>query len=82
MPVTITAAELSILHALAAPIELQKRAEFLTEVAEALERAGGSSTSSLGEGAVHRVARVVQRRYFDAPEFTTLTAPRHVGARA
>ena len=76
MPLSLSPAEMTILHALAAPIELQKRAEFLTKVAEALERAGG-----IGEGAVHRVARVVQRRYFDAPEFTTLTAARHVGAR-
>jgi hypothetical protein len=48
----------------------------LTEVATALE-AGGE----IGEGSVHRVARVVQRRYFDPPELPNASAPRH-GARA
>jgi hypothetical protein len=76
MPLSLSPAEMNLLLQLAAPIELQKRSEFLTEVAEALARTGG-----IGEGAVHRLARVIQRKYFDPPEFTNIVAARH-GARA
>ena len=56
--------------------QLIGRADDVREVATALE-AGGE----IGEGSVHRVARVVQRRYFDPPELPNASAPRH-GARA
>jgi hypothetical protein len=58
--------EMSVLMTLAGPIDQALRPKFLQEVATELEvkRQAGE----IGEGLVHRVARTVQRRFFDPPQ--------------
>jgi hypothetical protein len=62
----LLAEELDLLLSLAAPIDQRQRDQFLHEVAAELE-AGGQS-GAVGIGSVHRVARAVQRRFFDPPQ--------------
>jgi hypothetical protein len=66
MPLSLSTEEMDLLLTLAAPIDQRQRDQFLHEVAAELEakRQGGE----IGEGSVHRVGRVVQRRFFDPPE--------------
>jgi hypothetical protein len=66
MPLSLTTEEMDLLLALAAPIDQRQRDQFLHEVAAELEvkRQAGE----IGEGSVHRVARTVQRRFFDPPQ--------------
>jgi hypothetical protein len=52
--------------ALAQPIDQHLRTEFLTAVAAELEANG--QAGAVGIGSVHRVARTVQRRFFDPPQ--------------
>jgi hypothetical protein len=59
-----TDAELDTLHALAAPIDANRRSEFLGAVERALE---ASSPDARGPGAAHRTARTVLRRFWTAP---------------
>jgi hypothetical protein len=42
------------------------RPKFLQEVAQELE--AKRQVGEIGEGSVHRVGRVVQRRFFDPPQ--------------
>jgi hypothetical protein len=51
---------------LAQPIEQRLRPEFLAAVAAELEANG--QAGAVGTGSVHRVARAVQRRFFDPPQ--------------
>jgi hypothetical protein len=63
-----------VVNQLALPIELTKRPAFFEAVASALADC---------PGAVHRVARVIQRQFFDPPvRSTDATAPRHHLRRA
>jgi hypothetical protein len=55
---------MDLLLTLAAPIEQRRRDQFLREVAAELEASGQAG----GAGAVHRIGRVVQRRFWDPPE--------------
>jgi hypothetical protein len=57
----------------AAPIHPRFRGEFLEEVAKELAR-----LPEIGDGAVHRVLAMVQRRFFDPPREG---APRHLGSK-
>jgi hypothetical protein len=50
----LTDAELAMLHALAAPIDANRRPEFLGAVTTKLEAAG---PAAIGPGALHRTAR-------------------------
>jgi hypothetical protein len=50
---------------LAQPLEHHQRDPFLREVAMELEANGQGG--AVGIGSVHRVARTVQRRFFDPP---------------
>jgi hypothetical protein len=59
-PVSFSDEELEILRALSAPLDHRSRDAFLLAVAEALGDARG-------QGAVHRVARQVQRQFFTPP---------------
>jgi hypothetical protein len=68
--------EMSVLVGLCGPIAQQARPSFLQEVAQELEAAGLGG----GVGAVHRIGRVVQRRYFNPPEFPNQSAPVHRGS--
>jgi hypothetical protein len=64
MPLPLTDAELAMLHALAAPIDANRRPEFMGAVEKELE-AGGPA--AIGPGAVHRTARTVLRSFWTAP---------------
>jgi hypothetical protein len=66
MPLSLTTEERDLLLTLAAPIELRLRDQFLHEVAAELE--AKRQAGLIGEGSVHRVARTVQRRFFDPPQ--------------
>jgi len=65
--ISLSDSELKIVMDAAAPIRRTDRAEFLADVASALQK-----YETLGPGVVHRVARDAQRKYFAAP---TLTGP-------
>jgi hypothetical protein len=78
MPMQLNDAEMDLLHRLALPIAPARRSEFLAAVALELETAGG-----VGEGAVHRVARQLQRQFWEPPQFSAdASAPRHLAARS
>jgi hypothetical protein len=66
MPLHLSDEEMDLLLALAAPIDHQHRAAFLATVAAELE--AGGQAGAVGIGSVHRVARTVQRRFFDPPQ--------------
>ena len=65
-PLQLNDEEMSVLMSLAAPIDHQLRPQFLQEVATELEASG--QADAVGIGSVHRVARTVQRRFFDPPQ--------------
>ena len=54
------------LLSLSAPIDQQRQPQFLQEVAAELEASGPAG--EIGEGSVHRLARQIQRRFFDPPQ--------------
>jgi hypothetical protein len=66
MPLSLSTEEMDLLLTLAAPLDQRLRTEFLTAVAAELETNGQSG--AVGIGSVHRVARTVQRRFFDPPQ--------------
>jgi hypothetical protein len=59
---------MDLLLTLAAPIEQRQRDQFLHEVAVELAAASAQTGVGPGLGGVHRVARTVQRRFFDPPQ--------------
>ena len=63
--------EMDLLLALAAPIDQRQRDQFLHEVVAELEAAAAQTGVGIGPGAVHRVARTVQRRSFDPPQLAS-----------
>jgi hypothetical protein len=64
MPLMLTDAEHAMLEALAAPIDANRRPEFLGAVTTKLEAAG---PAAIGPGALHRTARTVLRDFWDPP---------------
>jgi hypothetical protein len=68
MPLSLTDEEKNLLLALAQPLERRQRDQFLHEVAAELEAASAQTGVGPGLGVLHRVGRVVQRKYFDPPE--------------
>ncbi len=68
MPLALTTEETDLLLALAAPIDQRQREQFLVEVAAEFEAASTQTGVGPGLGVLHRVGRVVQRKYFDPPE--------------
>ena len=66
-PLQLTDAEMSVLRRLAEPLDYQRRPQFLQEVAVELE--ARRQAGEIGEGAVHRVARALQRKFWEPPEF-------------
>ena len=68
MPLSLTTEELDLLLSLAAPIDHRQRDQCLHEVAAELEAASGQTGVGPGLGVLHRVARTVQRRFFDPPQ--------------
>jgi hypothetical protein len=65
-PLKLNDSEMSMLLTLSAPIDQQRRPQFLQEIAQELE--AKRQAGEIGEGSVHRVARTVQRRFFDPPQ--------------
>ena len=65
-PLHFSDEEKDLLLMLAQPIDHRQRTEFLAAVAAELEANG--QAGAVGIGSVHRVARTVQRRFFDPPE--------------
>jgi hypothetical protein len=65
MPLELSDAEMSLLTELAAPIDQRLRPDFLRAVAVELE----ARPSAIGEGAIHRIARQVQRQFWEPPHF-------------
>ena len=66
MPLSLNDEEKDLLLSLAQPIDQTQRAAFLAAVAAELEANGPAG--AVGIGSVHRVARTVQRRFFDPPQ--------------
>jgi hypothetical protein len=64
MPLMLTDAERAMLDALAAPIDANRRPEFLGAVTTKLEAAG---PAAIGEGSLHRAARSVIADFWSAP---------------
>jgi hypothetical protein len=62
-PLQLNDEEMNVLLTLAGPIDQRLRPQFLQEVAQELEASGQAG----GPGGVHRIGRVVQRRFFDPP---------------
>jgi hypothetical protein len=68
MPLSLTTEEMDLLLALAAPIDQRQRDKFLHEVAAEIEAASAQTGVGPGLGVLHRVGRVVQRKYWDPPQ--------------
>jgi hypothetical protein len=68
MPLHFSDEEKDLLLSLAQPIEQKQRGAFPAAVAAALELEAGGQAGAVGIGAVHRVARTVQRRFWDPPQ--------------
>ena len=68
MPLSFSAEEMDLLLSLAAPIDQRQRTQFLTEVTRAIEEESARTGIGSGPGALHRIGRVVQRKYFTPPE--------------
>jgi hypothetical protein len=64
MPLLLSDDDLAMLHALAAPIDPNRRPEFMGAVTTKLEAAG---PAAVGPGALHRTARTVLRDFWDPP---------------
>jgi hypothetical protein len=78
-PLQLNDDEMSVLMSLAGPIEQQRRPQFLQEVAQELE--AKRQAGEVGEGLVHRLARTIQRKYFDPPQLPN-ASPVHRGGSA
>jgi hypothetical protein len=63
MPPLLTDAERAMLEGLAAPIDANRRPEFMG----AVEKELAASPAAIGPGTVHRTARIVLRSFWTAP---------------
>jgi hypothetical protein len=68
MPHGLTDEEKDLLVALAQPLDQSRRDPFLREVAAEVEAAAGQTGIGPGPGGVHRVARQIQRHFFNPPQ--------------
>ena len=68
MPLSLSPDEIYLLLALAAPLDPRQLTQFLTEAAAELEASAERTRVGPGPGVAHRIARLVQRRFFDPPE--------------
>jgi hypothetical protein len=64
-PLHLNDDEMTVLRQLAEPLNQTQRGAFLVAVAAELE--AGEHAGAVGIGSVHRVGRVVQRKFFDPP---------------
>jgi hypothetical protein len=65
-PLQLNDEEMNVLLTLAGPIDQALRPKFLQEVAQELE--AKRQAGEIGQGSAHRVARTVQRRFWDPPQ--------------
>jgi hypothetical protein len=63
-PLSLDDDEMNMVMALAAPLPAQNRVPFLEAIAAEIEANG----AEVGPGAVHRIARSLQRRFVDLPQ--------------
>jgi hypothetical protein len=63
-PLSLTDDEMNTVMALAAPLPPENRVPFLEAIADELAANG----AEVGPGAVHRIARTLQRRFVDLPQ--------------
>ena len=68
MPLSLSSEEMDLLLALAAPIDPRQRTQFLVEATAELEASAEQTRVGPGPGVAHRIARLVQRRFFDPPK--------------
>jgi hypothetical protein len=68
MRLSLSTEEKDLLLSLSAPIDQRQRDQFLREVTVGIEEE--AARTCVGPGLVHRVARTVQRRFFDPPELS------------
>jgi hypothetical protein len=66
MPISLSDAELSAIMAAARPLQIHQRDAFLRDIATEL-----AALPVIGDGALHRIITMVQRRHFDAPDLRT-----------
>jgi hypothetical protein len=66
MPLQLSDEEITVLRQLAEPLDQKQRSAFLVAVAADLE--AGGQAGAVGIALVHRVGRVVQRKFFDPPQ--------------
>ena len=78
MPLALTAEEMDLLLSLAAPIDQRQRTQFLTEVTTAIEEEAARTGIGSGPGALHRIGRDLQRKYWDPPSLPN-SSPRARG---
>jgi hypothetical protein len=62
-PIALSDAQMNAILAAATPLQPRARQAFLREVAQLLQ-----SEPALGDGSLHRLLVVVQRKHFDAPD--------------
>ena len=79
LPLQLSDEEMATLLTLAGPIDHQLRPQFLQEVAAELE--AKREAGEIGEGTVHRLARTIQRKYWDPPQLPD-ASPVHRGSAA
>lgn len=68
-PLSLSSEELDLLLELARPIDQNQRSDFLAAVAAELEAEALRTGGVHGPGVAHRVGRVVQRRFWEPPQF-------------
>jgi hypothetical protein len=72
--VHLTDAQMAAVLAASHPLAPERRSDFLVDVAREL-----AALPAIGDGAVHRVVMVVQRKYFDPPLDARTTHGAHAG---
>jgi hypothetical protein len=75
-PISLSDLQLDAIMNAAAPLLPRDRGPFLEEVARELAR-----VPDVGDGILHRVIAVVQRKHFAPPVEGNLTTPRHLGSK-
>ena len=78
-PLHLSDEEMDLLLVLAAPIDQRLRPEFLAAVAAELEAASAQTGVGPGLGVLHRVGRVIQRKYWDPPQLPNASGARLKG---
>ena len=63
MPISLSENELSAIMAAARPLQIHQRDAFLRDIATEL-----AALPVIGDGALHRIITMVQRRHYDAPD--------------